>query len=106
MTSLGLWDGLAGRVARAANVRAALVLVERGEAAAGVVYATDAAISDRVRVVGTFPADTHTPIVYPAALVSRDTPAEARRFFGFLRSPEAAPFWTQQGFSLLGAASK
>lgn len=67
MVHLGLWDAVADRVARAKDVRAALVLVERGECPLGQVYATDAAISGKVRVAGFFPEDSHPPIVYPAA---------------------------------------
>lgn len=105
LTSLGLWEGLSGRVARAANVRAALVLVERGEAAAGVVYATDAAISRKVRVIGTFPESSHTPIIYPAALIDADPSEPVRRFFDFMRAPEAVEAWRRQGFSLFGSGA-
>ena len=68
LEKLGVWDGVKGKVAQAENVRAALLLVARGEAPLGIVYATDAAAEPNVKIVGTFPADTHPPIIYPVAL--------------------------------------
>ena len=65
LESLGVWDAVADRVVQADNVRAALAFVARGEAPAGIVYATDADAEPAVKVVGTFPADSHPPIVYP-----------------------------------------
>lgn len=100
LVRLGAWDGVAARAVRAADVRAALVMVERGEAAAGVVYATDARLARRVRIVDTFPADSHPPIAYPMAIVAgRDRP-EARAFAAFLRSPEAAAIFERAGFAV------
>jgi molybdate transport system substrate-binding protein len=98
---LGAWQAIAPRLARADNVRAALLLVERGEAPFGIVYATDAAASPGVRVVGTFPAESHAPITYPFALTRRaEANAQARALLGFLAGPEAAPTWRRFGFSL------
>ena len=71
MESLGLWDQIKEKIARAKDVRAALVLVERAEAPLGEVYATDAAISNKVKVVGIFPEESHPKIVYPVALVKK-----------------------------------
>lgn len=103
---LGVWRGLAGRVARTQDVRAALALVERGEVAVGLVYATDAEISDRVRVVATFPAASHPPITYPAAIVAgRDRP-EVRRFLDFMTSAEAVGIFTRHGFTMAPAAAR
>src|SRR5579884_3318640 len=68
LTRLGVWASVAGRIAAAENVRAALLLVARGEAPLGIVYRTDAAIEPGVRIVGSFPPDSHDPIVYPMAL--------------------------------------
>ncbi len=100
LTTLGVWDALAPRLARADNVRAALLLVERGEAPLGIVYATDAAASAAVRVVGTFPENTHPPVSYPLAILRRgDTPA-ARELLAFLTGPEAAPVYRRLGFSV------
>ena len=99
LMNLGVWDTVAARLAPMADVRAALALVERGEAAAGVVYATDARVARGVRVVGLLPADSHPPIVYPAAIVAgRDRPP-ARRFLEFLTSPLAAAIFARHGFA-------
>lgn len=101
LETLGLWDGIAAQVAQADNVRAALAFVATGEAPYGIVYATDAIADVRVSVVGTFPADTHPPIVYPAAdLVNRDVPAEAA-FLAYLRGAQARAAFERQGFTVL-----
>src|SRR5690606_31736432 len=84
LESLGMWASVEGRLAPAKDVRAALALVERGEAAAGIVYATDAAISDEVEVIATFPASSHPEIVYPVMLIAERDSAAARRFYDFL----------------------
>ncbi len=98
---MGQWQALAPRLARADNVRAALLLVERGEAPLGIVYATDAQASPGVRVVSTFPAESHPPVSYPFALTRRAAGnAQARAFLAFLASPEAAPAWQGFGFTL------
>lgn len=103
---LGVWPALAGRVARTQDVRGALALVERGEAAAAVVYATDAALTTRVRVVATFPADSHPPIRYPMAIVAgRDRPG-VRRFYDFLTASEAARVFTENGFTVIAPAAR
>ena len=99
LEALGLWQGLSGKLAQAANVRAALVLVERGEVAAGIVYETDAAISTRIRVVDLFPAATTPAIRYPLAIVAgRDRPA-VRRVYDFLKGEEAAAIFRKHGFT-------
>lgn len=98
LEALGLWQGLADRTVRAANVRAALALVDRGEAPVGIVYATDARISSRVRVVGGFPPESHPPIVYPLALVAGRGAGAARRFYDHLRSEAAAMVFRAHGF--------
>jgi molybdate transport system substrate-binding protein len=98
---MGQWQAIAPRLARADNVRSALLLVERGEAPLGIVYATDAAASRGVRIVGTFPAESHPPITYPFALTRRaEGNAQARALLGFLTGPEAQPSWQRFGFSL------
>ena len=71
-------------------MRAALALVATGEAPLGIVYQTDAAAEPAVRIVGTFPEDTHPPIVYPAAETAEATSADAAAFLDFLRSAKAA----------------
>jgi molybdate transport system substrate-binding protein len=100
LTYLGVWDAVAPRVAQAENVRAALAFVARGEAPLGIVYATDAKVDPAVRVVGTFPAESHPKIEYPVALLAKAKP-EARKFLDFILSPEAAPSFEAQGFSIL-----
>jgi molybdate transport system substrate-binding protein len=99
LTWMGQWEAISPRLARADNVRAALLLVERGEAPFGIVYATDAAASPALRVVGTFPAASHEAITYPFALTRRaEANAQARALLAFLSGPEAAPTWQRFGF--------
>jgi len=99
LQALAWWDALDGRIVGTDDVRTALAFVERGECGAGIVYATDARISDKVRVIGTFPADSHAPIVYPFALVKRARP-QSRAFLQFLRSAAAARVFRRHGFSV------
>lgn len=100
LTRLGLWAEVAPRLARADNVRNALVLVERGEAAAGIVYSTDAAASKKVFVAGLFPEDTHEPITYPVALLRGQGQGDAQALYGFLLGPAARAAFTKHGFSV------
>lgn len=100
LTQLGVWDSVAARLVRAENVRAALEYVARGEAALGIVYRTDAQAEKRVRVVDTFPADTHPPIIYPAVVTS-GARAQAPRFVDFLASEEARRIFARYGFTPL-----
>ncbi len=100
MTTLGLWAAAAERLARTSEVRAALALVAAGEAPLGIVYATDAAISGGVRIVGRFPADSHTPIAYPFAIIAgQDTPA-VRAVYDTLLGPEAQAVFAAAGFTV------
>ena len=96
LESLGLWDGVAGRLAETDNVRAALALVESGAAPLGIVYATDAAGSG-VATLGLFPEDSHSRIVYPAALVD-GAPDAAAELLAFLQGPEARAAFDAAGF--------
>lgn len=98
--SLGLWKAVKRHVARSKDVRAALMLVERGEAPIGVVYATDAASRPKVQVVGTFPHTSHAPIVYPVAVVAGQRSAATDRFMTLLRAPETKTVFTKYGFSV------
>ena len=98
LDSLGLWRDAAPRLARTSDVRGALALVARGETPLGLVYATDATVTDRVRVVGLFPPHSHPPIVYPAALTATGNPA-ARRFLTYLEGPEARAILSARGFA-------
>lgn len=101
LETLGLWDGVKDRLAQGENVRATLLLVARAEAPYGIVYRTDAAAEPDVRIVGTFPPDSHPPIVYPAALVAGAGASGARAFLDFLASPEAMRLFEAQGFNVL-----
>jgi molybdate transport system substrate-binding protein len=101
LTSLGVWDYVKDRLAQAENVRAALALVSRGEAPLGIVYATDAKADPAVKVVGTFPADSHDPIVYPIALLSTSANPDAAAVLAFLQSAAARPVYEGQGFTML-----
>lgn len=100
LQKLGVWDSVAAQIARADSVRAALALVERGEAPLGIVYATDAAISAKVRVAGVFPEDLHLPITYPAALVEGKATPVAVRFLEFLKTNEAKAVFNKYGFTV------
>lgn len=101
LESLGLWDAVRPRVAQSDNVRVALAFVAQGEAPLGIVYATDAAVQDRVSVIGTFPADSHPPIVYPAAVTAQSKSALAEDFLTFLTSDTARALWGGFGFQVL-----
>ncbi len=100
LKSLGLWADLSAKVARAWDVRACLALVERTEAPLGIVYATDAAISEKVKVLSEFPPATHSPITYPAALVGNPPSPEATAFVQYLRGNEARAIFEKYGFDL------
>jgi molybdate transport system substrate-binding protein len=101
LTKLGVWTAVEPKLARTENVRAALALVERGEAPFGIVYATDAAASGgKVAVAGIFPADTHAPVVYPIAIVAKRDRPEVRRFLDYLNGPDAAKLLRAAGFSV------
>jgi molybdate transport system substrate-binding protein len=100
MQALGLWEQVQNRLAPMKDVRAALVLVERAEVPLGQVYATDAAISKKVRVVGTFPVESHPPIVYPVAAVAGGKTAAAAVFLEFLKTPEVRSVFVKYGFEV------
>jgi molybdate transport system substrate-binding protein len=101
LTTLGHWKAVESRVAQAENVRAALLLVSRGEANLGIVYQTDAASDPGVAVVATFPETTHPPIVYPAALTAAARHARAQEFLTYLRSSAAAQIFEAHGFTAI-----
>lgn len=100
LSNLGVWAAAEPTLARAENVRSALAFVERGDAVAGIVYATDAKASAKVRVAGVFPAVSHPPIVYPVAVVKGGDSAEARAFLAFLRGPAARRLFVARGFGM------
>jgi molybdate transport system substrate-binding protein len=97
LAALGVWKDVESKVAAAENVRAAMMLVSRGEAPLGIVYRTDAAVDSRVKIVGTFPERTHPPIVYPIAVTASGKPA-AERFLRWLMQPEARALFAKYGF--------
>ena len=101
LEKLGAWDGVKGSIAQAENVRAALLLVARGEANLGIVYSTDAAAEPNVKIVGTFPASSHPPIIYPAALTKSAKSPDAKAFLDLLKSTKARPAFEKQGFEVL-----
>jgi molybdate transport system substrate-binding protein len=101
LTTLGVWNSVVDHLVQAENVRVALSYVSRGEAPLGIVYSTDALSDKGVHIVGTFPDNTHAPIVYPAAL-TKDARPEARAFLDFLSGPEARAIFVKDGFVILG----
>lgn len=100
LEKLGAWKAAEPKFAMAENVRAALALVARNEAVLGIVYATDARVEPGVKVVGTFPAGSHPPIIYPVA-ATVNARAEARDYLAFLRTSEAKAIFEKFGFSFL-----
>lgn len=100
LSSLGLWETVAPQVAQADNVRAALALVATGEAPLGIVYATDAQAEPDVGVIGTFPEDSHPPIIYPVAQIEGAGEA-AGRFLDYLGSDAARAAFERQGFDVV-----
>ena len=105
LVKLGAWDGVKDHVAQAESVRAALAFVARGETPLGIVYATDAAAEPKVKVVGTFPDDSHPPIVYPVAVTKDAKSPDAQGFLDFLRGPAARAAFERQGFTVLTTAA-
>ena len=100
LRNLRVWDAVVPRLARTEDVRAALLLVERGEAPAGIVYGTDAAVSKGVVVAGTFPADSHQPISYPFAVTRAGDTPQARALMEFLAGPQAREVFIRRGFKV------
>jgi molybdate transport system substrate-binding protein len=96
---LGMWKMLEPRLARADDVRAALTLVERGDAPLGIVYLTDAQISTKVKIVGVFPESSHAPIVYPAGIVKSADMPPVENYYSFLRGTEARAIFAHYGFA-------
>jgi molybdate transport system substrate-binding protein len=101
LEKLGAWDGVKDKIAPAESVRAALVLVSRGEVPLGIVYQTDAASDPSVKIVGVFPENAHPPIIYPIALTKDSTNPEAQAFLAYIRSPAARPAFERQGFTVI-----
>ena len=101
LEKLGVWSSVQSKIAQAENVRATLALVSRGEAPLGIVYQTDAAADSGVKVIGTFPADSHPPILYPVAVLASSSKPEAQAFVDYLKSPAAKPLFEKQGFTVV-----
>jgi len=101
LEKLGAWNAVKDKIAQSESVRAALLLVSRGEAPYGIVYQTDAASDPGVKIVGTFPEDTHPPIIYPVALTKESTNADAQAFLNYMKSPAARAAFERQGFTVL-----
>jgi molybdate transport system substrate-binding protein len=101
LEKLGIWSSVESKIAMAENVRAALVLVARGEAPLGIVYETDAKVDPGVKIVGVFPEDSHPPIIYPVAM-TKDAKPDAAQYLAFLRTPEAKAVFERYGFRVLG----
>jgi molybdate transport system substrate-binding protein len=97
LTKLGVWNDVADRIVRADNVRTALIYVDRGEAPLGIVYATDAFVDKKVRIVDVFPASSHTPITYPIATTTVAKPAAAA-FLDYVRGADAQAAFKKYGF--------
>jgi molybdate transport system substrate-binding protein len=101
LEKLGVWNAVEGKVAQAENVRAALALVSAGEAPLGIVYKTDAASDPKVKIVGTFPEDSHKPIIYPVAQTAESKNPDTGAFLKYLTSAKAAGLFEAQGFTVL-----
>lgn len=100
LQTLGQWDGVQARLAESDSVRAALMLVARGETPLGIVYGSDAKAEPKVRVVAVFPADSYTPIVYPVAALRASKHPAAADFVRWLGTPPAQAIFQRRGFSL------
>ncbi len=98
LTSLNWWDAIKMRIVGTQDVRAALIFVERGECDAGIVYATDAKVSNKVEVLSVFPETSHDLIVYPLALV-KTANAAATGFYDYLKSEKAKVIFNKYGFT-------
>ncbi|MSP48205.1 MAG: molybdate ABC transporter substrate-binding protein [Alphaproteobacteria bacterium] len=101
LEKLGVWASVSNKLAQTENVRAALLLVSRGEAPLGIVYRTDAAVDQGVKILGVFPEATHPPIIYPVALTAGTANPGASAFLAYLKSPAARPLFVAQGFTVL-----
>ncbi len=104
LEALGVWGSVENKIAQAENVRAALKLVSTGEAPLGIVYQTDAAVEPGVKIVGTFPDDSHAPIVYPIAVTAESKNSDAGDFVKYLQTDKARGLFEAQGFTFLAGA--
>ena len=100
LEKLGLWSQVEGRIAPAKDVRAGMALVERKESPLGIVYGSDSVVSDKIRVVGTFPLDSHPAIDYPVGVIKGQNSAATQAFLQFVSSPDAKTIWAKYGFEV------
>ena len=100
LEKLGLWDGVKDKIAPAKDVRAGLALVERAESPLGIVYASDAVVSDKIRIAGVFPLDSHPNIDYPVAAIKGDKAEIAQKFIEFMSNEKAKEIWAKYGFEV------
>jgi len=100
LEKLGAWGAAEPKLAMAANVRATLAFVTRGETPVGIVYETDARIEPKVKIIGVFPDDSYPPVSYPVAMTATGKPAAAR-YLSFLATPAAKAIFERYGFSFL-----
>ena len=102
LTHLGVWDAVQPKLIPSADVRSTLAYVESGEVDVGVVYRTDAEISKKVEIIYEFPDSSHTPIVYPAAVL-RNTGHKvlAQAFLEYLQTAEVTAIFAKYGFSVV-----
>jgi molybdate transport system substrate-binding protein len=101
LEALGVWSSVADKLAPGESVRATVLMVSRGQAPLGIVYQTDAVADTGVKIIGTFPENTHPPIIYPSAVVASSTNPEAPGYIANLKSPIARPIFEKQGFTVL-----
>lgn len=99
LQTLGAWETLSPKLAPAEDVRGALALVERDEAPLGIVYGSDAVASKGVKVVGSFPEDSHKKVEYPVAIIDGHKNAAVAAFYDYLKGPQAAGIFKQYGFT-------
>ncbi len=99
LQKLGAWETLSPKLAPAEDVRGALALVERNEAPLGIVYGSDAVAGKGVKVVGTFPEDSHKKVEYPVAIVDGHKNATVTAFVDYLKGPEASAIFKRYGFT-------
>lgn len=100
LTKLNLWDKVSEKLARAKDVRGALALVERAEVPYGIVYNTDAKVTDKVKIMGEFPAGSYEAVEYPAAIMKDHDNKESQAFFSYLQSSEAKKVFEKYGFTV------
>jgi molybdate transport system substrate-binding protein len=100
LTNLGVWSEIANHIVPAEDVRSALAFVARGETPLGIVYETDAMVEKKVRIVDSFPEESHAPITYPVALIATAKPG-AGRFVAYLKGPAARAVFAHYGFQNL-----